>query len=59
MAVLEALRGWEQLATLPHVNEAGKAQEEVTDEGAGIVSDGAEEGEERGEGTREEFLALD
>ena len=57
MAVLEAVRGWEQLANLPHINEAGKVQQEVTDEEAGIVSDEAEEDEEREEGawSREEL----
>ncbi|KAE9398280.1 hypothetical protein BT96DRAFT_976528 [Gymnopus androsaceus JB14] len=34
MAVLEAVRGWEEIAGLPHINDVGK--DSVTDEEAGV-----------------------
>lgn len=34
MAVLEAVRGWEEIAGLPHINDVGK--DAVSDEEAGI-----------------------
>ncbi|KAK2462316.1 hypothetical protein APHAL10511_005622 [Amanita phalloides] len=37
MAVLAAVRGWEEIADLPHINEAANAHEDVTNEEAGIV----------------------
>lgn len=33
MAVLEAVRGWEELAGLPHINDVNKASPEGDDEG--------------------------
>ncbi|KAF8626905.1 hypothetical protein AX15_004634 [Amanita polypyramis BW_CC] len=56
MAVLEAVRGWEQMSDLPHINEAGKDHEQVTDEG-GIVSGEGEQEHERGEWSSEDFEA--
>lgn len=54
MAVLEAVRGWEQIANLPHINDIGKTYEDVTDEEAGIISDG-EDDREDGEWSREDL----
>ena len=50
MAVLEAVRGWEQLAGLPHINDVGKDNDE--DDEAELGSDDvvAEEDEELEEG---------
>lgn len=42
MAVLEAVRGWEQLAGLPHINDVGKDGDDEEELG----SDEAEEEEE-------------
>ncbi|KIK65747.1 hypothetical protein GYMLUDRAFT_158799 [Collybiopsis luxurians FD-317 M1] len=41
MAVLEAVRGWEELAGLPHINDVGK--ETVSDEEAGVDEDSGKE----------------
>ncbi|KAJ3790593.1 glucosidase II beta subunit-like-domain-containing protein [Lentinula aff. detonsa] len=41
MAVLEAVRGWEEIAGLPHINDVGK--DSVTEEEAGIQEDTASE----------------
>lgn len=35
MAVLEAVRGWEYFAGLPHIGEEEKAEEETSEEGDG------------------------
>ncbi|KAJ3879612.1 glucosidase II beta subunit-like-domain-containing protein [Lentinula edodes] len=37
MAVLEAVRGWEEIAGLPHINDVGK--DSVSDEEAGVEED--------------------
>ncbi|KAJ3777431.1 glucosidase II beta subunit-like-domain-containing protein, partial [Lentinula raphanica] len=37
MAVLEAVRGWEEIAGLPHINDVGK--DSVSDEEAGVQED--------------------
>jgi protein kinase C substrate 80K-H len=42
MAVLEAVRGWEYIAGLPHINDVGKDKDQdgdVSDEEAGITED--------------------
>jgi hypothetical protein len=52
MAVLEAVRGWEQIT---HINDIGKTNEHVTDEEASI-SEGEEKREE-GEWSREDLEA--
>jgi len=54
MAVLEAVRGWEQTANLPHINDIGKIFEDVTDEEAGIITEGEDDLEE-GEWSREDL----
>lgn len=45
MAVLEAVRGWEFYAHLPHINDVNKGEEEVTDEEAGEDTPETEEEE--------------
>ena len=57
MAVLEAVRGWEYIAGLPHINDVGKdnANDEVSDEEAGIVDNTPEEELEEGMWTKEEL----
>lgn len=40
MAVLEAVRGWEEIAGLPHINDVGK--DTVSDEEAGVDEEGSE-----------------
>ncbi|KAF5357648.1 hypothetical protein D9758_007540 [Tetrapyrgos nigripes] len=61
MAVLEAVRGWEYIAGLPHINDVGKngGDSDVSDEEAGISdsSENVEEEEELEEGmwTKEEL----
>ncbi|THV00593.1 endoplasmic reticulum protein [Dendrothele bispora CBS 962.96] len=58
MAVLEAVRGWEYIAGLPHINDVGKDNandETVSDEEAGIVEDVQEEELEEGMWTKEEL----
>ena len=48
MAVLEAVRGWEQLAGLPHINDVGKEDENPdelgSDESEEVVEEQLEEG---------------
>ena len=46
MAVLEAVRGWEELAGLPHINDVGKETEgsEETNEETPVVEEELEEG---------------
>ncbi|KAI1785346.1 endoplasmic reticulum protein [Ganoderma leucocontextum] len=39
MAVLEAVRGWEQLAGLPHINDVGKDDENADELGSDEVED--------------------
>ena len=46
MAVLEAVRGWEQLAGLPHINDVAKDNEESPEEDTGSDEVEAEEEEE-------------
>ncbi|KAM6495455.1 Glucosidase II beta subunit-like domain containing protein [Amanita muscaria] len=55
MAVLEAVRGWEQLAKLPHINDVGKEQQEATVEEAGIVPEEEEESLDDGAWSREDL----
>lgn len=50
MAVLEAVRGWEQIS---HINDIGKTNEDVTDEEAGISQ--GEDKREEGEWSREDL----
>ncbi len=54
MAVLEAVRGWEQIADLPHINDRGNTYEDVTDEEAGITTE-SEDNLEDGEWSREDL----
>ncbi|KAM5532645.1 hypothetical protein V8D89_013689 [Ganoderma adspersum] len=46
MAVLEAVRGWEQLAGLPHINDVGKEDENADELGSDDVEDAAADEEE-------------
>ena len=46
MAVLEAVRGWEQLAGLPHINDVGKDSTEDSEEELGSDEAAVEEEEE-------------
>ncbi|PFH50340.1 hypothetical protein AMATHDRAFT_193421 [Amanita thiersii Skay4041] len=46
MAVLEAVRGWEQLAQLPHINDVGKGDGEVTSDEQSSETEEATEEEE-------------
>ncbi|KAI0773737.1 endoplasmic reticulum protein [Fomes fomentarius] len=51
MAVLEAVRGWEQIAGLPHINDVGKDdQEEEKSEEEASTEDVEAEDSEEGEG---------
>ncbi|TFK56222.1 hypothetical protein OE88DRAFT_1716755 [Heliocybe sulcata] len=54
MAVLEAVRGWESLAGLPHINDVGKEEEE-SDEGAVVKAEEEEEEMDDDEWTAEEL----
>ncbi|KAJ7667592.1 glucosidase II beta subunit-like-domain-containing protein [Mycena polygramma] len=56
MAVLEAVRGWEYLAGLPHI---GASDLSVSDEEAGIEDSGDEEKKEEEEELEEEWSAED
>lgn len=47
MAVLEAVRGWEYFAGLPHIGEEEKTEEETSEEG---TDEGSAPAEELGEG---------
>ncbi|KAI0363840.1 endoplasmic reticulum protein [Pilatotrama ljubarskyi] len=49
MAVLEAVRGWEHLAGLPHINDVAKDEESSEEEGSD-AQDGQEEEEEVDDG---------
>ena len=46
MAVLEAVRGWEQLSGLPHINDVGKEDENDDELGSDDVEDAAADDEE-------------
>ncbi len=51
MAVLEAVRGWEQLAGLPHINDVGKdAEDENGELGSDDVAAAEDEEEEVDDG---------
>ena len=50
MAVLEAVRGWEQLAGLPHINDVGKDSTEDSEEELGSDEAAVEEEEELEDG---------
>jgi protein kinase C substrate 80K-H len=49
MAVLEAVRGWEHLAGLPHIGEAEREEGSDEEEGTTTQADNVEEGLEEGE----------
>ena len=44
MAVLDAVRGWEYHAGLPHINDVGKEQQDQAEEGSDEPDNSAEEG---------------
>lgn len=48
MAVLEAVRGWEHLAGLPHINDVGKDDENAEEEGSDEETSQEEEEEDDG-----------
>lgn len=47
MAVLEAVRGWEQIAGLPHINDAKKDEDEVGEEALPLGDQSDEEAERK------------